>query len=258
MKLASSSTRPYFDLKNSAKERYSSPSKLLKESLAKESELEKPYLNLGAPRAIHFEIPEPDWPTTRMPDQRNPALGLPHVSVGWGVPWWPPKLPEIGGVGCRFCVIVCGDLLDCDDILRCTVPSYCTYDGRGGEGSWDVNIYEGDVESVRTSKLANLPRIDVKVDASQALNVLEICYTDQLGHQCCQGVDIECEACDCAAADPFIADITPETIAPGGDATIGIAGGCPPYSWTISGLGYTLASATTTGLTNTITSPSGT
>jgi hypothetical protein len=46
--------------------------------------------------------------------------------------------------------------------------------------------------------------------------------------------------CDCDDADAFSIDdgSTPDTINPNGNVTIYVDGGCPPFSWSISGNGY--------------------
>ena len=66
--------------------------------------------------------------------------------------------------------------------------------------------------------------------------------------------------CDCATVDTFAIDTgaSATTITPGGTAVVVVQGGCEDYTWSVSGTGYTLDNATTTGLSNTLNSASGT
>ena len=45
----------------------------------------------------------------------------------------------------------------------------------------------------------------------------------------------------------------PQTIDRNNTITISVIGGNPPYTWSVSGTGFTLANTTTTGLSNTLT-----
>jgi hypothetical protein len=70
---------------------------------------------------------------------------------------------------------------------------------------------------------------------------------------------IRCEACQCPSGNfAFDDSSTPDTIAPGGSISVYVSGGCPPYSWSVSGTGYTLDNASTTGLINGLNSAAGT
>jgi hypothetical protein len=46
----------------------------------------------------------------------------------------------------------------------------------------------------------------------------------------------------------------PEEIAPNNSITLSVSGGCSPYTWSVSGQGFTLDESITTGLTNTLNS----
>ncbi len=72
-KLPFSKRRPYLLLKLSLKDFFTAPIRLLKETIEKESEFEKPYLmDESSPREMHLAVPIPE-------------IGLP--------PWTPPELP---------------------------------------------------------------------------------------------------------------------------------------------------------------------
>ena len=76
---------------------------------------------------------------------------------------------------------------------------------------------------------------------------------------CEQKISYQCCTCD-QGENPFTLDedSSSDVVAPGGSITIYIDGGCPPYSWTVSGTGYSFTSATTTGTTNTLNLAAGT
>lgn len=79
-------------------------------------------------------------------------------------------------------------------------------------------------------------------------------YYDGIGWPCgCVDVAVSCGLCD----DSAIAwnSSSAETIARNGSASVAILdplGNGGPYSWSVSGTGFTLTSATTTGLSNTL------
>jgi hypothetical protein len=82
--------------------------------------------------------------------------------------------------------------------------------------------------------------------------------TDMYGNKCSAKEIVECEV-DCCDpetyVDPEIDTIfTPDTIAPGGDVTVSLieGQGCPPFSWSVAGAGYSVASAKTSGYGNTV------
>jgi hypothetical protein len=88
---------------------------------------------------------------------------------------------------------------------------------------------------------------------------LRVRYEDPQGSVCTSAVQVFC-SCACPAAVTFEEDTgsTPDTIAPGATVSIYVQGGCGPYDWSTSSSGYTLGSAQTSGLSNTLTSASGT
>ena len=60
-----SSRKPYYDLDKSQVEFFGGSSRFLKQSLDKESQFEKPYLDLEY-SSMHLRLPEPNWPS-RLP-----------------------------------------------------------------------------------------------------------------------------------------------------------------------------------------------
>jgi len=80
----------------------------------------------------------------------------------------------------------------------------------------------------------------------------DVCSASRCPEICGQSFECDCCNCDDLAWD----DVTSaETIAQSSSCVIAISdpdGLCGPYSWTVGGPGFTLAAATTTGLTNTL------
>jgi hypothetical protein len=88
---------------------------------------------------------------------------------------------------------------------------------------------------------------------------LRVFYNDVLGSVCSEMVSMWCEdICSCPSGTfAFDDGSTPDTIAPGGSITLYVSGGCAPYSWAVTGTGYTLDNASTSGLSNGLNSASG-
>ncbi len=69
---------------------------------------------------------------------------------------------------------------------------------------------------------------------------------------------LKCVSCICPSGTfAFDDGSTPDTIAPGGAINVFVSGGCPPYSWSVAGLGFTMDNASTQGLVNVLNSPAG-
>jgi len=67
-------------------------------------------------------------------------------------------------------------------------------------------------------------------------------------------------ACNCFTSPGFVFDdaATPDTIVAGNSITVTISGGCWPYTWTVSGTGYSLDFDETSGTSNTLNCAAGT
>lgn len=82
--------------------------------------------------------------------------------------------------------------------------------------------------------------------------------TIEAGRSVCDAqTNVRCGICPVDPVLTFDDDSTLDVIAPGADLTMYILGGLAPFAWTVSGLGYTLGSASTTGRNNTLTSADG-
>lgn len=86
---------------------------------------------------------------------------------------------------------------------------------------------------------------------------VEITAVDMYGNTCRARETLECvfDCCDVESNPSYVAmtldeDNTPTAIAPGGSITVYVLNGCPPFTWAVSGAGYSFASATTTERSN--------
>jgi len=77
---------------------------------------------------------------------------------------------------------------------------------------------------------------------------------DAAGNQCTEDIRIVCNKNCCT--DPgyivmtFDDAITADTIAQSSNITVYVKNGCPPYAWSVTGTGYSMASPTTTAVNN--------
>lgn len=239
--------------KSSLVEFYKAPSRYLKESNQIESAFEKPYLDIDYNK-MHLDIPAPDWPT-------------------WNFDW---KLGSGGGpmadeyTNCRGCGLSYWRVpfKDCEKYpLNIHASWWCSsHESRGlrwsekGVGDIAVELISGNIKEITDGSFVNLfPDKDIWLDPTVSNHVILAQMTDIYGTPCFLVVEQECDVCTCPSGDFAYDDgSTPDTIAPGGSITLYVSGGCPPYSWSVSGLGYTLDNASTTDVTNGLNSASGT
>jgi len=92
---------------------------------------------------------------------------------------------------------------------------------------------------------------------------------DRCDYDCCHaaGDEVAAETSACASAtagcvadvfagaDPMAWGSNPETIGAGATVNISITGGYPPFTWSLTGTGYSLGATHTLGRTNTLTAP---
>lgn len=256
--------RPYLATGKTLKEMFEEPVKFSKEVRQKQSEFEKPYLEGDSYRRMNLEIPQPNWgPDIKRPDRTRPYLYQRLANVPNCCQPTLPALPDFPKISwspqCQYCIIVCYEPTDCKEPIRCHAASFCTHDksGKGVDTRWEVEALEGEVVDDAPGGWS-FPSRDIYVKEDGTNQVIEICLVDGMGHRCCVTIEISC-ACNCEEAAPFVIDdtITPATIDPGGDITVAVIGGCPPYTWAPAGTGYSWASGTTDGESNTLTSAGG-
>jgi len=268
--LSSKARKPYLGLKRSLTDFFRTPVRYLKESNVKESQFEKPYLGRDY-RRMHFALPAPDWPTWKFdPDiagGRRWSLQLPFgVNPSGDIEFDPNECP------CCFLVRwnECGDGILSGGLWmgiwhRDEIPSGLL---TNGHGEW---VIEGAYKNV--SEVVGLPleggayggshRLWFEFDPDQSTldgyTPVTLCYEIKGFCRHCVDYWAYCETCTCPSGDFAFDDAsTPDTIAPGGSITMYVSGGCPPYNWSVSGTGYTLDKASTTGLSNGLNCASGT
>jgi hypothetical protein len=247
----------------------------------KHSENLKPYLSPGA----NYPGFDDTWPTPF-------SLEMPNIPGGG----WTDV--EYGGIDqYRFlCNISCFQTTKEDD--KCTGSIKCTYGAwtataDGSVDSWSVFDSDGNditdefiIEWKPSVGLNGQIWITPDPSLASILNdkfeTLKFVFRDKgnaagayyhpilqrwiqlvAGKSICDDTTrLKCDeaGCTCPSGDFAYDDAsTPDTIAPGGTISLFVSGGCPPYSWSVQTCcGYTLGSAITQGLSNTLTSASGT
>lgn len=280
--MSSQARKPYLNLKSSIAELFKAETRYLKQSNQIESVFEKPYLDQES-QAMHLKIPKPDWPTWYLP---------PWKLEKWKI--FPPgtKGGAKPTVGCPGCALYADPSFNCaKDPVEIHAGIYCTntpgaatnrlvskkttnYDHVGpfgpvkspthgsvvtgvvaGDTVLAVYAEKGTIKSVSVGAWAYIgPSAAVFVDP--ALPEHRICgrMIDGAGSVCIACADVKC--CNCAAPPSAFSIVSYDsTIAPGGTAYVTVTGGCEPYTFSVSGLGYTIASSKAIG---TVTSADGT
>ena len=84
---------------------------------------------------------------------------------------------------------------------------------------------------------------------------VRIMFKDVYGNKCSDTKTIYVSCCDAAGyvAMTFDDASTADTVAKNSSITVYVLNGCGPYDWTVSGAGFSLASAQTSGTSNTLT-----
>jgi len=195
----------------------------------------------------------------------------------------------------RFqCIISCRHTTKERD--KCSAPIKCSYgawtfktdghvigwrffgsDGRNITGALDIVWHPeaGRVGEIWATPKAGFLWGDILLDSNEKITayfidvgnpggqyyhpILKRWFSLKPGRSTCDDdTNIKCVVCPVDPPMSFDDDSTSDTIAPGGSITMYVTGGLSTYSWSVSGTGYTLGSSVTTGLSNTLTSASGT
>jgi hypothetical protein len=177
--------------------------------------------------------------------------------------------------GFTHCSIFVVGPLHCDSSIKAKVSLLVL-----GPTQWFVNILQGDADGITTIDHGTIGSFwDFEVlpppggwvsfpDPNR--HIVQICFKDGAGAICCETINMICfereepihppEDC-CATYSGTLSlddDATPDTIVKGSNITVTISGGCPPYNWSTSSLGYTLNDSSTVGLSNVLNSATGT
>ena len=217
----------------SIREFFSSPTRYLSESINRESEFEKPYLDDDRGR-MHALPPWPDWPP------------MPPVSP------WPPLPPFDGpSPGLPGCAIVCyPPHNDCDNPVWCHPSIWCGSDIGCTLCSWTV---DGATRGY-TPHLSGVGGwgIDVWIDKdllTEGKALITVCMTDPCKNICCEEVEVTCKVCPPETVVSWDNVLSDETVARNGIAGVYVQDGLGPYTWSVAGTGFSIP-ATTAGVQN--------
>lgn len=216
----------------SSREFFSSPTRYLAEAISKESEFEKPYLDLDREK-MHLDFPWPDWP----------PFG--------DIPPWPP-LPEIPGPtpGLSLCGITCyKPLSDCDEPIWCHPSIWCGADLQCNLCSWMV---EGAISGYSKHEGPG-GGIDIWIDKELVIDGKALVHaqmTDPCGNLCGRDIEVTCKECPPEISISW--DSGELTVGRNSNVGVAIKDGLGPYSWSVAGTGFSMANATTSGVGNTL------
>lgn len=217
--------------KMSLREFFSAPTRYLAESISKESEFEKPYLDEN-PRKMHLDFPTPDWPSFSLPG--------PFPDIPGPVP------------GLSLCAITCYAPSDCDEPIWCHPSIWCGNDLGCTLCSW---IVEG-ATSGYTPHLTGVGGwgIDIWIDdtlvetGGEAL--IHVQMTDPCGNLCGEDIEVTCKKCPPDVVMTWDTVSSAETIGQSDNVSVYVKDGLGPYNWSVSGTGFSLNAPVTSGLAN--------
>lgn len=273
----------------------------------RESEFEKPYRDRDY-RAMHLEIPAPDWPSLKVPEITPWQLGALPYGEGvwycnflWGDPWgscedgffWieagnisiyagrqePPDLlgAEQKGLG----TIV----LDLDwNSPRTPIGDYIEeYPERAMVGTlpdswkwWIEDVESGKVEVVDSEFNQATLKIDTEEDVETVFTIgasydvgfflqpfagADWMLWDRTTCKSWHEVRLDCRD-ECCDEEDYLApswdeDTSAETIDQSDEVTVAVNDGCGPFTWSVSGTGFSLDSTETEDRTNLLIADSG-
>jgi hypothetical protein len=244
-----------------------------------ESEFEKPYAMLDpSARRMHLDIPLPEWgpePSFRRGSRsRFSVLSRLKKSIGFFDIEPDEEIEASNDPECRYCILTCWPPNNCAEPIECHPSVFCTIDptGNGTEleippamnvfnapeyqlrrglsvargGPWAVTDLKGKIKSVSTNTSFSFPSVLIFVDENDTNHLVDVRFTDGLGNICSQAVELTC-GCACPPATAFTFDdaSTADTIARNASITIYCLGGCYPYTWSVSGTGFSIPASTT-------------
>jgi len=218
------------------------------------SEFEKPYLSDSYEEMQHYQPPPfpnfawPNWPEMQYPEFSGPMPDQPggwigSYIVGCSLTCTPSIIRDCDA-GIEFCCTLNPAWQPVDKIII-QGPATLTRNGKKAKETGDKICFTLDSDA----KDGDTIKIVIITKPREA---------DGRSGSCVGSFKVACSKCDCETADAFTYDdaTSDDTIdrpnGGGETATIAITGGCPRYSWSVAGTGFSLTNATTTGLTNTL------
>lgn len=271
----SSRRRPYLNLKQSILELFRTPAHWLKEFTGKWSIFDKPYLDQDY-RGMHLDWPALDWPTGK----KWPDLPPTHIFL-WdpGICWLSPINADCGE---EFDLSVTIGLLPLwsmgttiDFFAYSSEPEHVRITGIEIFGSpFFSATVKGEIADDWTGTAVICVEATLKgqittgvavgnpygegpgiLSYEEALKLPKLWSAEPRGWWYdCGCIDVEVVCC-LASALAWDSDTSATTVAREDSCTVAITdseGTSGPYTWTVSGTGYTLDDAITTGLTNTL------
>jgi hypothetical protein len=244
-----------------------------------ESEFEKPYAMLDpSSRRMHLDIPLPEWgpePSFRRGSRsRFSVLSRLRKSVAFFDIEPDDEIEASNDPGCYYCILTCWAPNNCAEPIECHPSVFCTIDptGNGTEleiplalnvfnapeyrlrkglsvargGPWAITDLKGKLKSASKNTSFSFPSVLIFVDENDTNHLVDVRFTDGLGHICRQAVELTC-GCACPPATAFTFDdaSTADTIARSASITIYCLGGCSPYTWSVTGTGFSIPATTT-------------
>lgn len=234
--------------------------------LMRQSEFEKPYLEDDYQEMQHFFAipPLPPWGewdwippegTTGGPPGGIPGLG--------GLPGGPKP-----GISSGFCDITCWDGGSwygdpCEEALG---DCHLAVSTLGVSGTWTVSgpvkkieYFRDHIQSFPAKDINNAKSIYIHADWDNIEKIddkkeaeFTVRYIDERGNKCETEVTISCiEKCDCYTEPAFVYDTdNAETMAADSSLRLYVENGCSPFSWSVSGTGFSFAEGKTDGHSN--------
>lgn len=256
----------------------------LKESNRKESRFEKPYEDLEY-RKMHVDWPTLDWPTAK--SEVDIPSGVFGDLSGQNIIVWGPGNCWLGVANCECgeSFTLTGSIVNLPPRTRGATFAWNVWaedeeiridsvepseDGTTVEVTGTVIdedfsgvatvcgyavLVEGNLVQ-RTVWSGEPNQFSQWTEATLESEIVETDYYEGASYDCsCTMVSVECGPdCTACGAIAWDDDTSADTVAQSGNCTVAITDtdACGPYSWSVSGSGFTLDNATTSGLTNTL------
>ena len=253
-----SKRKPYYGLKLSVNEFFRAPVRYLREYITKESILEKPYLDddrgemhQGPPRnpdpnppgdpgdyppwnptGPGGDLPPPPFPGFNpRPDPHPPIPGVyPYPGGPTGEMWIQPLCTTSSDLSC----LNVGE----------TALIYAASNEKDLKTSWGIEVTDPEVVSVKVIKkfwdkiVIQVTALKEQEDLSPTITIWGSWaggYTSRCGWYY---VTVPC--CNDSFPIEWDTEISEETIPPEGDAVVAVTKGTGPYSWSVTGVGFSI------------------
>jgi len=221
-----SARKPYLRLKQSIGEFFRAPVRFLKDSVTKESQFEKPYMEDDY-QAMHLNLPKPDWPSWDFGRGNKPWARAPKEDI-----YADPQR-------CESCTLQVWDNDDdCEKPVEFFMMLICTnYPGTIEDCNFSASAFKGAIKSQGPSE-SHIHGWDVYVDPEINDHGFLGFFTDGAGNVCWKAVEVSCACCPAKVTFEFDDDNTPLTIVAGNSINVYVLGGCAPFTYSVSGTGY--------------------